>query len=74
MNTLEPYIARDSFVQDTPPYDGLTITWRPSEYDDSTASAHQWMDAMSAQAFMQEQWRSSAEQQLDRGMIASGYC
>lgn len=74
MTTLEPLIARDDYVQDTPPYDGFAITWRPSEYDDSTAAAHQWQDAMSAQSFMQDQWRNSAEQQLDRGMISSLYC
>ena len=74
MNTLEPYIARDTYVQDSPPYDGLTITYRPSEYDDSTAAAHQWADAISAQSFTQEQWRMSADQQLDRGNVANGYC
>ncbi len=74
MTNLEPYTARDAYVLDTPPYDGMTITFRNADYDDMTASAHQWMDAMSAQAFMQEQWRSSAEQQLDRGLISSGYC
>lgn len=59
------------YIQDTPPGDGLAITFLPSVVNDSCAGALQLDSEASALSFMQDQFRASTENMYDSGLVIS---
>lgn len=71
MISFDPVWRGLDVVQDTPPGDALAITFAPSIVSDVTASMAQLDSEASVQAFMQDQFRASAENMYDSGLVVS---
>lgn len=56
-------------VQDTPPYDGLAISYLPSIVNDALAGQLQYDSQESARSYMQEQFRAAAENMYETGLV-----
>lgn len=58
-------------VQDTPPADGMAITYLPSIVNDALAGQLQYDSQESTRSFMQEQFRAAAENMYESGLVVS---
>ena len=74
MHIFEPISGRTFVMLDTPPEDGMSITFSSSDFDDSIASIGQSIDSSSARSFNQDQFRMSSENMLETGVIISVFC
>lgn len=68
---FNPYWGGLDYVQDSPPYDGLAISFTPSVVDDATAAMAQLDSESSVQSFMALQFRATAENMYDSGLVVS---
>uniref|UniRef100_UPI002637E4B1 hypothetical protein n=2 Tax=uncultured Desulfovibrio sp. TaxID=167968 RepID=UPI002637E4B1 len=71
MIALDPLWGGLDVVQDTPPGDALAISFAPSIVSDVTAAVPQLDSQASVQSFMQDQFRASAENMYDSGLVVS---
>lgn len=71
MISFNPYWGGQDYAQDTPPYDGFAITFLPSIVNDAVAGLLQADSEASAMSFMQNQFRASAENMYDSGLVVS---
>lgn len=71
MIALDPLWGGLDVVQDTPPGDTLAISFAPSIVSDVTAAVPQLDAQASVQSFMQDQFRASAENMYDSGLVVS---
>lgn len=71
MIAFNPWWGGIDIVQDTPPYDRLSIDYVPSIANDQTAASGQMMYMESTKSFMQTQFRQIAENMRDAGLIYS---
>lgn len=71
MTSFNPYWGGLDYAQDTPPYDGFAITFVPSIANDTVAGILQGDSEASVLSFMQNQFRASAENMYDSGLVVS---
>lgn len=71
MIAFDPFFGGLNVVQDTPPGDALGISFTPSIVSDVTAALPQLDSQASAQSFMEHQFRASAENMYDSGLVVS---
>lgn len=71
MISFDPYWGGLDYVQDSPPYDGLAISFAPSIVNDATAAVPQAESESSVLQFMQSQFRATAENMYDSGLVVS---
>lgn len=70
MISFDPYWGGLDYTFDTPPGDGLAITYLPSLAHDITAGQLQLESEESVHSFMQTQFRMSAENMIGTGLVA----
>lgn len=71
MTAFNPLWGGDEYIQDTPPYDGMSISFLPSIVNDSTAAQLQLDSQVSTQSFMESLFRISAKNMYDSGVVVS---
>lgn len=69
MISFNPDWGGTDIIQDTPPYDGMSLVFLPSIVADVTGSIPQLESESSVHSFMQEQFRTSAENLNDGGLL-----
>ena len=74
MEVFDPLMQRTVVVLDTPPNDGLVISYSNSDFDDMIACENQLLDSSSARSFMQDEFRRSAQNLLEAGSVISVFC
>lgn len=74
MHIFEPNSGRTFVVLDTPPEDGMAISFSSSDFDDLIASENQHIDSSSARSFTQDLFRLSTENMLETGNVVSVFC
>ncbi len=72
MISFNPLWGGQDYIQDTPPYDGMGITFLPSIVNDASASELQLQSESSCHSDMQATFRISSENMYDAGLIYSG--
>lgn len=71
MTGFDPVWGGLDYTQDTPPYDGMAITFLPSLVNDVTAGQLQLESEESVHSFMQTQFRLVSENFNDAGLMFS---
>lgn len=71
MISFNPFWGGLDYIQDSPPYDSLAITFEPSIAIDATAAVPQAESESSAMSFMTSQFRAAAENMYDSGLVYS---
>ena len=74
LHIFEPNSGRTFVVLETPPEDGMPITFSSSDFDDLIGSEHQQIDSSSARSFTQDLFRLSTENMLETGNVVSVFC
>lgn len=71
MIAFNPLWGGEDYIQDTPPHDGMAISFLPSIVNDVLGGIPQADSQSSAQSFMQTQFRMVAENMNDSGLVIS---
>lgn len=69
MILFDPVWGGLDYTQDTPPYDGMAITFLPSIVNDQLAAQPQMESEASVRSFMQTQARAAAENMLESALF-----
>lgn len=72
MLAFDPDFGGQNVIQDSPPFDGMAIVFVPSIVNDVTGSVPQLDSEASTRSFMQIQFRITAENMNDLGLVYSG--
>lgn len=72
MLAFDPDFGGQNVIQDSPPFDGMAIVFVPSIVNDVTGSVPQLDSESSARSFMQIQFRMTAENMNDMGLVYTG--
>lgn len=70
MNSFNPWWGGLDYTFDTPPADGISISYLPSLVHDVTAGQEQLESRESVHSFMQTQFRMATENMIGNGLIA----
>lgn len=68
---FNPLWGGNDVIQDSPPYDGLAISFLPSIVNDALAGVPEADSAESVHSFMQSRFRATAENMYDAGLVIS---
>ena len=71
MITFNPYWGGQDVIQESLPSDGLVIAFSPSIVSDVLGAVPQLDSQSSVQSFMQSQFRATAENMNDAGLVFS---
>lgn len=71
MIAFNPAWGGQDVIQDTPPYDGMALTFLPSIASDVLGAVPQLDSESSSCSFMEAQFRQVAENLQDIGLICS---
>ena len=69
MIPFDPYWLGLDYMEDSTPGDGNAIVYLPSIVNDSTAAAPQAESEASVHSFMQDNFRLSAMNMMDTGLV-----
>lgn len=72
MIAFNPAWGGQDVIQDSSPYDGMGIVFMPSIACDALGAVPQLESESSVLSFMQAQFRQSAENMYDSGLLYSG--
>ena len=73
MISFDPAWLGLDVIQDSSPGDGLAVAYLPSIANDASAALDQLQSESSARSFMQDLFRSSAENMNNSGLVVSAW-